>query len=132
MSRYKSPLWRQLVVVASFLAFMLPAIALAGGGYFWFVEQVLGLDTRAKPQGMLAGLLIVLGVLPMVFLMLVAILISSIMWMAVMACLLSWPDLEFYTNQKGPRVAWISDWLEKVWLRLIEPKRPGGSGDESM
>jgi len=53
-----------------------------------------------------------------------AILLTGIPWMFAMAHLLSWNDIQYFTSKKGPRVPWLSDWLDRVWLRMIESRRP--------
>ena len=53
-----------------------------------------------------------------------AILISGIPWMFVVSRILSWADIQYYTKQKGRRIPFLSDWLDRLWLRMIESRRP--------
>lgn len=124
--QYKPSDRAQLGLMLSFLPIVLPAIVLTGLGYFWLLEHGLKLDTFTRPEGIKDRLLMVLLILPMIPVLLVAILLSSIPWMFIASRLLSWPDLQFYTNQnqKGPRMPLLSDWLDRLWLQMIEPKRP--------
>jgi len=116
----------QLLLIVSFLLLVLPSIWFTGNGYFWLLENALHLDTEAKPEGIMDRLFMLLMILPMIAAMLLGILFSSIPWMFIASRLLSWPDLQFYTNQnqKSPRMPLLSDWLDRLWLQMIEPKRP--------
>ena len=92
--------------------------------YTWVMKNGLNLDTDAKPESIADQLLILAQVLPMIPLMVMAIFISSVPWMFVMSRLLSWADIVYFTKQKGPRLPIISDWLDRLWLRMIESRRP--------
>lgn len=111
-------------MLASLFVVVLPAIWFAAMGYMWFIEHGLKLNANAKPDGIVDRLLILVAVLPMIPVMLVAILISGIPWMFVMSRVLSWVDIEYFTTKKGPRVPLLSDWLDRLWLRMIESRRP--------
>jgi hypothetical protein len=124
MSEYKPPVWTQITVLASLFVIMLPAIWFAAMGYMWFIEHGLKLDTNATPEGIVDRLLILVTVLPMIPVMVGAILISGIPWMFAMSRLLSWADIQYFTKRKGPRFLLLSDWLDRVWLHMIEPRRP--------
>jgi hypothetical protein len=123
MADHKPSLRTQVVILLTFLAVVLPAIGLAGIGYVRFVEHGLKLDINARPEGIIDRLLILLMVLPMIPAMLVAILVTGIPWMFVMARVLPWADVEYYTKQKGPRLPFLSDWLDGLWRRMIESRR---------
>jgi hypothetical protein len=90
----------------------------------WLIEHGFKLDLDAKPDGIVDGLLMLLMVLPIIPVMLLAILISGIPWMFVTSRVLSWADIQFFTKQKGPRFPILSDWLDRLWLRMIESRRP--------
>jgi len=124
MSDYKPPVRTQITILASLFVVVLPAIWFAAMGYMWFIEHGLKLDANAQPDGIVDRLLILVAVLPMIPVMLVAILISGIPWMFVMSRVLSWVDIEYFTTKKGPRVPLLSDWLDRLWLRMIESRRP--------
>jgi len=121
---YKPPMRIQIGVMVSFFLVILPAIALAALGYMWYIENVLKLDVNAKPEGIVDRLFILVTVLPMIPVMVLGILVSGILWMLIMARLLSWPDIQYYTAKKGPRCPILSDWLDRLWLRMTEFKRP--------
>ena len=124
MSDYKPPVRTQITILASFFVVVLPAIWFASMGYMWFIEHGLKFDTNAEPDGIVDRLLILVTLLPMIPVMLVAILISGIPWMFAMSRVLSWLVIEYYTTKKGPRVPLLSDWLDRLWLRMIESRRP--------
>jgi len=124
MSEYKPRLRTQIAFLASFLAVALPAIALAAAGYIWLLKHGLKLDMDAHPEGVLSNLLMFVAVIPIIPAMVGAILLTGIPWMFAMAHLLSWNDIQYFTSKKGPRVPWLSDWLDRVWLRMIESRRP--------
>lgn len=124
MSEYKPQLRAQVTVLVTFFLVVLPAISLAGIGYMWFLEHGLKFDTNAKPEAILDRLIVLLAVLPIIPVMLTAILLSGIPWMFAMARLLSWDDLQYLTKRKGPRLPFLSDWIDRIWSRMIEPKRP--------
>lgn len=119
-------------MLASFFVIVLPSIWLAAMGYMWLIEHSLKIDPNAKPESLGDRLLVLATVLPIIPVMLLAILITGIPWMLVMSRFLSRADLQYYTNRKGPRIPWLSDRLERLWLHLIEsraPKSPAnGSG----
>jgi hypothetical protein len=123
MSEYKPRLRTQIAVLASFFIVVLPAIWLAAMGYMWFMEHGLKLDASAKPEGIVDRFLTLLTVLPIIPTMLAAILATGIPWMFVMTRLLPLADIEYYTRQKGPRVPFLSDWLDRVCRRMIESRR---------
>lgn len=106
--------------MASFLLLVLPAIWLAARGYMWTIEHGLKIDTHARPDGIMDRLVILAMLLPMIPVMLVAILVAGIPWMLLMARLLPWADIQFFSRQKGPRFPPLSDWLDRLWLRMIE------------
>jgi hypothetical protein len=124
MSEYKPRLGTQIAVLASLFAVVLPAICLAAVGYMWLLKHGLNLDVDAHPEGVLANLLMFLAVIPIIPTMLAAILLTGIPWMFVMAHFLSWDDIQYFTSKKGPRLPWLSDWLDRIWLHMIEPRRP--------
>jgi hypothetical protein len=127
MSEYKPLLRTQITVLATFFVLVLPAIWFAGMGYMWFIEHGLKLDTNAQPEGIVDRIISLVAVLPMIPIMLAAILVSGIPWMFVMARLLSWDDIQYFTKSKGPRLPLLSDWIDRMWLRMIESRRPGRS-----
>jgi|SRR6185369_2620407 len=124
MSEYNPPVRTQIIVLASFFLLVLPAIYFAGMGYMWLIEHGLKFDTNAKPDGIMDRLRILVIVLPLIPVMLVAILVSGIPWMLVMARFLSWADIQYFTRRKGPRLPLLSDWLDRMWLRMIESRKP--------
>ena len=124
MTEYKPSVWTQIVLLATFFAVVLPAIWFAGMGYMWLVEHGLKLDTNATPKGVVDQLLILVTMLPMIPVILVAILISGIPWMFVVSRVLSWADIQYFTKQKGRRYPFLSDWLDRLWLHIIESRRP--------
>jgi hypothetical protein len=124
MTEYKPSVRTQIIMLATFFAVVLPAIWFAGMGYMWFIEHGLKLDTNATPEGVVDHLLMLVTVLPMIPVILVAILISGIAWMFVVSRVLSWADIQYYTKQKGRRYPFLSDWLDRLWLRMIESRRP--------
>lgn len=127
MKDYKPSVWTLILVLASFFVVVLPAIWFTGLGYMWFIEHGLKLDTTTKPEGVVDRLLVLVTVLPMIPLMLLAILISGIPWMFAMSRFLSWADIEHFTKQRGPRLPVLSAWLDRVWLRMIQSRRPVSS-----
>ena len=124
MSDYKPSVRTQIILPATFLAVVLPAIWFSGMGYMSLIERSLQLDIKAKPEGIADHFLILATVLPMIPVMLLAILIAGIPWMFAMSRLLSWDDIQYFTSQKGPRFPLLSDWLDRLWLRMIESRRP--------
>ena len=124
MSDYR-PSGRTLVLVlVSMFAVVLPAIWFTGMGYISFSEHSLKLDANTKPEGVVDRLLILAAVLPMIPLMVLAIFLSGIPWMFVMSRVLSWADIQYFTEQKGPRLPFVSAWLDWMWLRMIQHRRP--------
>ena len=124
MSDYRPSVRTQIILLATLFAVVLPAIWFAGMGYMSLIEHSLKLDTNAQPEGIVDRLLILVTVLPMIPVMLLAILIAGIPWMFVMSRLLSWADIQYFTTQKGPRFPLLSDWLDRLWLHMIESRRP--------
>lgn len=124
MSEYKPPPRTTALLLATFFVVVLPAIWFSGMGYMWLIEYGFDLDIDAKPDGIVDRLLMLLMVLPIIPVMLLAILITGIPWMFVASRVLSWADIQFFTKQKGPRFPIISDWLDRLWLRMIESRRP--------
>lgn len=124
MSEYKPSTKIQLTLLASFFVVVLPAIWVAGMGYMWLMEHGLKIDTDGKPEGIVDQLLMLVTVLPIIPVMLLAILITGILWMFVVSRFLSWADLQYYTNRKGPRFPLLSGWLDRLWLRMIESRAP--------
>ena len=124
MSEYKPSVRTQFILLGSFFLIVLPAIWFAGMGYMWFIEHGLKLDVNARPESVMEHVVILVSVLPMIPVMLVAILVSGIPWMFVTARLLSWNDIRHFTRRKGPRLPLLSDWLDRIWLRMIESRRP--------
>jgi hypothetical protein len=90
----------------------------------WLLNNGLNQDNNAHPEGVLANLLMVVAVIAIIPAMLAAILVTGIPWMFAMAHFLSWNDIQYFTSKKGRRVPWLSDWLDRVWLHMIEPRRP--------
>ena len=127
MSEYKPRLRTQLVVFATFFLVVLPAIWFSAMGYIWFIEHGLKLDTNSKPDGLMERLFILMLGLPIIPVMLAAILMAGIPWMFVMTRLLSLTDIEYFTKQnskqKRPRLPFLSDWIDRLWLRMIESRR---------
>lgn len=124
MSDYKPPARTTAILLATFFILVLPALGFAGMGYMWGIEHGFKLDPDAKPEGILDGLLMLLMVLPMIPVMSFAMLISGIVWMFVVSRVLSWADLQFFMNQKGPRLPILSDWLDRLWWHMVERRRP--------
>lgn len=129
--KYQPSTRAQILLLLSFLLMVLPSIWFSSMGYFWLLENALHLDTKTKPEGIMDRLFMLVMILPMIPAILLGILLSSIPWMFAASRLLSWPDLQFYTNQKGPLYPLISDWLDRLWLRMIEPKRPKTSSGQT-
>lgn len=69
-------------------------------------------------------LLVLLLLLPMVPVMMLAVCAAGIPWMFIMSRVLPWDDIESFTAKKGPRVPLLSDWLDRLWLRMIDRRRP--------
>lgn len=111
-------------MLATFFAVVLPAIWFSGMGYMWLIEHWQKLDSDATPEGVLDQLLNLVTVLPVLPVIVAAILISGIPWMFVVSRILSWADIQYYTKQKGRRIPFLSDWLDRLWLRMIESRRP--------
>ena len=124
MSDSKLSVRTLIFVLASFFAVVIPAIALTGIGYMWFIEHGLKLDSTTKPEGIGARLLVFGAVLPMIPLMVLAIFISGIPWMFVMSRVLSWAEIQHFTTQKGRHLPFVSAWLDRMWLRMIQSRRP--------
>jgi hypothetical protein len=124
MSEYKPSVRTQIILLGSFFVVVLPAIWFAAMGYMWFIEHGLKLDVNARPESVKDHLAILVAVLPIIPVMLAAILVSGIPWMLVMARLLSWDDIQHFTKRKGPRLPLLSDWLDRIWLHMIESRRP--------
>jgi hypothetical protein len=112
------------MVLGSFFIIVLPAICFAAMGYMWFIEHGLKLDVNARPESLMDRLVILVAGLPIVAVMLVAILVSGIPWMFVMARFLSWDDIQHFTKKKGPRLPLLSAWLDRIWVRMIESRKP--------
>jgi len=135
MSEYKPTVRIQVMVLGSFMLMVLPSIWVAGMGYMWLVEHGLKLDMDAKPQGIGEQFIMLSTVLPMLPAMLMAILISGILWMFIMSRALSWADLQYFTHmndsakKKRSRFPFVSDWLDRLWQRMIEFKRPKGAAN---
>jgi len=125
MSEYKPGVRTQVTLLGSFFVIVLPAVWFAAMGYMWFIEQYVKVDVNATPESVMDHFLILLAVLPMIPVMLAAIVVSGIPWMFAMSRLLSWDDIQYFTMKKGPRLAVLSDWLDRMWLRMIESRRPG-------
>jgi hypothetical protein len=132
MSEYKPSVRTQIMLLGSFFVIVLPAIWCAAMGYMWLIEHGLKLDVNAKPESVMDHLVMLLAVLPMIPVMLAAILVAGVPWMLVMARLLSWEDLEHFTKKKGPRLPLLSDWLDRIWLRMIESRRPESPSGSSQ
>lgn len=124
MSDYKPSVRTLILVLGSLYAVVLPAICLTGMGYMWFVQHSLKLDINTQQEGVVDRLLVLGAVLPMIPLMVLAIIISGIVWMFVMSRVLSWADIQHLTKQRGPRFPLVSSWLDRLWLRMIESRRP--------
>ncbi|MEY4202132.1 MAG: hypothetical protein RLZZ265_3872 [Verrucomicrobiota bacterium] len=124
MTDYKPSSRTLIVLLASLFAVVLPAICFAAMGYIWVMKNGLNLDTDAKPETIGDRMLILAQVLPMIPLMVMAVFISGVPWMFVMSRLLSWADIVYFTKQKGPRLPIISACLDRLWLRMIESRRP--------
>ena len=124
MTEYKPSVRTQIVVLATFFAVVLPAIWFSGMGYMWLIEHWQKLDSDATSEGVLDQLLNLVTVLPVLPVIVAAILISGIPWMFVVSRILSWADIQYYTKQKGRRIPFLSDWLDRLWLRMIESRRP--------
>lgn len=116
---YKPATSTTILMLLSLFVFVLPAIIGSALGYMWLVEHGFKLNLDAGPET-LADSLVILGLLlPMIPVMTGSILLAGIPWMYLMARLLSWRDIEFYTHQKQPRLPVISDWLDAIWNRMI-------------
>lgn len=124
MSDYKPSARTTVLVLMSFFAIALPAIWFTGMGYMWLVEHGIKFDTATKPEGFVDRIVVLLAVLPMIPLLVLAIFVSGIPWMFVMSRVLSWPDIQHFTKQKGPRLPFLSALLDRLWLRMIESRRP--------
>jgi hypothetical protein len=124
MTEYKPSVRTQIVMLATFFAVVLPAIWFSGMGYMWLIEHWQKLDSDATSEGVLDQLLNLVTVLPVLPVIVAAILISGIPWMFVVSRILSWADIQYYTKQKGRRIPFLSDWLDRLWLRMIESRRP--------
>jgi len=124
MSEYLPTLRTRLLALSTLLIVVLPAIWFAGMGYMWLIEHGLKLDTQAKPQTLIDHLIILVALLPMIPVMVCAICLAGIPWMFVMAHTLSWEDIQYFTNQKGPRLPLLSDWLDRLWLHMVRRRRP--------
>ncbi len=124
MSAYKPRLKTQIAVLATFFVIVLPAIWFAAMGYMWLVEHGLKIDASAQPESIVDRLVVLLLVLPMIPIMVLAICIASIPWMFIMSRILPWADIEYFTGKKGPRIPLLSDWFARMWLRMIESRKP--------
>ena len=123
MGEYKPRIRTQLVVLATFLVLVLPAIWFSGMGYIWFLETGLKLDLDKKSEGFADGLLMLATVFPIIPVMMVGILAAGIPWMFLMSRYLSWAEIQYYTKQKGPRMPLLAEWLDRLWERMIESRR---------
>ena len=123
MSAYRPRLKTQIAVLATFFVIVLPAIWFAAMGYMWFVEHGLKIDASAQPEGIVDRLVILLLLLPMIPLMVLAIYVAGIPWMFIMSRILPWADIEYFTGKKGPRIPLLSDWFDRMWLRMIECRK---------
>ncbi len=119
MTSYRPSARTQILTLASFLAMVLPAISVAGMGYLSFLEKRLNLDMDAHLEGVVDHLLMLAAVIPMIPIMLTAIVLAGILWMVFIARCLSWPDIRFYTRQKGRHVPVLSDCLQRIWLQIV-------------
>jgi len=124
MTEHKPSVRTLITVLGSFFVIVLPAIWFAAMGYMWFIEHGLKLDVNARPESVMDHLVILVAVLPIIPVMLIAILVSGIPWMFVMARFLSWDDIQHFTKKKGPRLPLLSDWLDRIWLRMMESRKP--------
>jgi hypothetical protein len=131
MSDYKPSVRTLIMVLASFFAVVLPAIWFTGMGYVWFIEHGLKFDTTAKPEGLVDRLLVLVAVLPMIPLMVLAIFISGIPWMFFMSRVLSWAEIQHFTKQKGPRLPFVSAWLDRMWIHMTQSRKPASPPGES-
>src|SRR5215216_2310272 len=102
MTEYKPSVRTLMMVLGSFFVIVLPAIWFAAMRYMWFIEHVLKLDVNARPESVMDHLVILVAVLPIIPVMLVAIFVSGIPWMFVMARVLSWDAIQHFTKKKGP------------------------------
>ena len=123
-NEYKPPARTTAILLATFFVVVLPAIYFSGMGYIRLVEHGFGLDLDAKSDGIVDGFMGLLMVFPIIPVMLLSILITGIPWMFVASRVLSWADIQFFTKQKGPRLPILSDWIDRLWLRMIENRRP--------
>ncbi|HNQ90147.1 MAG TPA: hypothetical protein PKM73_16135 [Verrucomicrobiota bacterium] len=90
------------------------------------MEHGLKIDTAAQPESVVDRLVVLLLVLPMIPLMVLAIYIAGIPWMFIMSRNLPWADIEYFTGNKGPRIPVLSDWSDRLWLRMIASRKPEG------
>ena len=121
---HPKPGWRShAVVLGSFFTLVLPAIAAAALGYLWIVQRGFGVDIDARPEGWGDRLRNLLMLLPMIPLMVAAVLLAGIPWMWIASRCLPAADLEYYSQRRGPRWPWLSDWLEHLWQRMLEARR---------
>jgi hypothetical protein len=124
MNDYKPSVRTLIVMLASLFAVVLPAICFAGMGYMWVLEHGLKFDTNTKPEGITDRLLVLVITLPIIPVLIAAVFIAGVLWMFVMSRLLSWADIQHFTKQKGPRFPLLSDWLDRLWLRMIGSRTP--------
>jgi len=132
MSDYRPCLKTLIAVLATFFAIVLPAIWLSAMGYMWLVEHGLKIDTAAQPESIADRVLVLLLVLPMIPVMVLAIYIAGIPWMFIMSRILPWADIEYFTHKKGLRIPLLSDLSDRLWLRMIESRKPESTSGSSQ
>jgi len=130
MSDYRPSLKTVIAVLATFFVIVLPAIWFSAMGYMWLVEHGLKVDTAAQPESIADRLVVLLLLLPMIPVMVLAICIAGIPWMFIMSRILPWPDIEYFTGKKGPRIPVLSIVSDRMWLRMIESRKRGSPTDQ--
>ena len=125
MNAYKPSTARQAVIMCSMFALVLPAIALSGMSYMYFLEHVLCFDMNESPANLVEGLKGLLVCAPIIVVMFLSVLVAGILWMFIMSKVLPWPDLMYYTKMEGPRYPWLSDFLDHLWNTMLKQRKDG-------
>jgi hypothetical protein len=128
MAEYKPSRRKQFAIIAGFLAFSLPWIVLTARAYSWIsIRWWLHVSESVESSSglyWLLSLLVVAGVCPVT---LIVTLLALIPWMFLMSRWLPWRDVEYFSRQRTPRIPLLSNWLDRLWAKMIAHRRSASS-----